>query len=151
MNLYMKIVIQRVKKAAVSINSNIVGSINHGFLIFLGIQSTDTEQDVDYLVKKVTKLRIFSDENNKMNLSIKDINGQLLIVSQFTLCANCHDGNRPSFINAAKPDIAIPLYNYFIEECKRLVPVVETGEFGANMQVELVNDGPVTIIIDSKK
>lgn len=151
MNLYMKIVIQRVKKAAVSINSNIVGSINHGFLIFLGIQSTDTEQDVDYLVKKVTKLRIFSDENNKMNLSIKDINGQLLIVSQFTLCANCHDGNRPSFINAAKPDIAIPLYNYFIEECKRLVPVVETGEFGADMQVELVNDGPVTIIIDSKK
>lgn len=151
MNLYMKIVIQRVKKAAVSINSNIVGSINYGFLIFLGIQSTDTEQDVDYLVKKVTKLRIFSDENNKMNLSIKDINGQLLIVSQFTLYANCHDGNRPSFINAAKPDIAIPLYNYFIEECKRLVPVVETGEFGANMQVELVNDGPVTIIIDSKK
>lgn len=151
MGLYMKIVIQRVKKATVSINKDIVGAINYGFLIFLGIQSTDTEQDVDYLVKKVTKLRIFSDENNKMNLSIKDINGQLLIVSQFTLYANCNDGNRPSFIDAAKPDIAIPLYNYFIEECKKTVPIVETGEFGADMQVELVNDGPVTIIIDSKK
>ena len=127
-----------------------LGKINNGFLVLLGIQSTDSKQDVDYLVKKVTNLRIFSDENDKMNLSLKDVNGELLIVSQFTLYANCKEGNRPSFVEAAKPDIAIPLYEYFVSECKKIIPVVETGIFGADMKVDLLNDGPVTIIMDSK-
>ena len=127
-----------------------LGKINNGFLVLLGIQSTDSEQDVDYLVKKVTNLRIFSDENDKMNLSLKDVNGELLIVSQFTLYANCKEGNRPSFVEAAKPDVAIPLYEYFVSECKKIIPVVETGIFGADMKVDLLNDGPVTIIMDSK-
>ena len=129
----------------------LIGKIEQGFLVLLGIQSTDSKQDVNYLVKKVTHLRIFSDENDKMNLSLNDINGQLLIISQFTLYGNCKDGNRPSFVEAAKPDIAIPLYEYFVSECKKQIPIVETGIFGADMKVELLNDGPVTIIIDSKK
>ena len=129
----------------------LIGKIEQGFLVLLGIQSTDSKQDVDYLVKKVTHLRIFSDENDKMNLSLNDINGQLLIISQFTLYGNCKDGNRPSFVEAAKPDIAILLYEYFVSECKKQIPIVETGVFGADMKVELLNDGPVTIIIDSKK
>ena len=136
----MRVVVQRVKHA----------SVTNGFLVLLGIQSTDSEQDVDYLVKKVTNLRIFSDENDKMNLSLKDVNGELLIVSQFTLYANCKEGNRPSFVEAAKPDVAIPLYEYFVSECKKIIPVVETGIFGADMKVDLLNDGPVTIIMDSK-
>ena len=114
----MRVVVQRVKHASVTINGTVNGKINNGFLVLLGIQSTDSEQDVDYLVKKVTNLRIFSDENDKMNLSLKDVNGELLIVSQFTLYANCKEGNRPSFVEAAKPDIAIPLYEYFVSECK---------------------------------
>lgn len=146
----MRIVVQRVKNASVSIDKSIVGNINSGFLVLLGIKSTDCKQDVDYLVKKLTNLRIFSDQNGKMNLSLKDVNGELLIVSQFTLYGNCKDGNRPSFIESAKPDVAIPLYEYFIEECKKIIPVVQTGKFGADMQVSLTNDGPVTIIIDSK-
>ena len=143
----MRVVVQRVKHASVTINGTVNGKINNGFLVLLGIQSTDSEQDVDYLVKKVTNLRIFSDE---MNLSLKDVNGELLIVSQFTLYANCKEGNRPSFVEAAKPDIAIPLYEYFVSECKKIIPVVETGIFGADMKVDLLNDGPVTIIMDSK-
>lgn len=146
----MRIVVQRVKSASVSIDKSIVGNINSGFLVLLGIKSTDCKQDVDYLVKKLTNLRIFSDQNEKMNLSLKDVNGELLIVSQFTLYGDCKDGNRPSFIESAKPDVAIPLYEYFIEECKKIIPVVQTGKFGADMQVSLTNDGPVTIIIDSK-
>jgi len=146
----MRVVVQRVKHASVTINGSVNGKINNGFLVLLGIQSTDSEQDVDYLVKKVTNLRIFSDENDKMNLSLKDVNGELLIVSQFTLYANCKEGNRPSFVEAAKPDIAIPLYEYFVSECKKIIPVVETGIFGADMKVNLLNDGPVTIIMDSK-
>lgn len=146
----MRVVVQRVKHASVTINGTVNGKINNGFLVLLGIQSTDSEQDVDYLVKKVTNLRIFSDENNKMNLSLKDVNGELLIVSQFTLYANCKEGNRPSFVEAAKPDVAIPLYEYFVSECKKIIPVVETGIFGADMKVDLLNDGPVTIIMDSK-
>ena len=144
----MRVVVQRVKHASVTINGTVNGKINNGFLVLLGIQSTDSEQDVDYLVKKVTNLRIFSDENDKMNLSLKDVNGELLIVSQFTLYANCKEGNRPSFVEAAKPDIAIPLYEYFVSECKKIIPVVETGIFGADMKVDLLNDGPVTIIMD---
>ena len=146
----MRVVVQRVKHASVTINGTVNGKINNGFLVLLGIQSTDSEQDVDYLVKKVTNLRIFSDENDKMNLSLKDVNGELLIVSQFTLYANCKEGNRPSFVEAAKPDIAIPLYEYFVSECKKIIPVVETGIFGADMKVDLLNDGPVTIIMYSK-
>ena len=146
----MRVVVQRVKHASVTINGTVNGKINNGFLVLLGIQSTDSEQDVDYLVKKVTNLRIFSDENDKMNLSLKDVNGELLIVSQFTLYANCKEGNRPSFVEAAKPDVAIPLYEYFVSECKKIIPVVETGIFGADMKVNLLNDGPVTIIMDSK-
>lgn len=117
--LCMRVVVQRVKHASVTINGTVNGKINNGFLVLLGVQSTDSEQDVDYLVKKVTNLRIFSDENDKMNLSLKDVNGELLIVSQFTLYANCKEGNRPSFVEAAKPDIAIPLYEYFVSECKK--------------------------------
>ena len=146
----MRVVVQRVKHASVTINGTVNGKINNGFLVLLGVQSTDSEQDVDYLVKKVTNLRIFSDENDKMNLSLKDVNGELLIVSQFTLYANCREGNRPSFVEAAKPNIAIPLYEYFVSECKKIIPVVETGIFGADMKVDLLNDGPVTIIMDSK-
>lgn len=146
----MRVVVQRVKHASVTINGTVNGKINNGFLVLLGIQSTDSKQDVDYLVKKVTNLRIFSDANDKMNLSLKDVNGKLLIVSQFTLYANCKEGNRPSFVEAAKPDVAIPLYEYFVSECKKIIPVVETGIFGADMKVELLNDGPVTIIMDSK-
>lgn len=146
----MRVVVQRVKHASVTINGTVNGKINNGFLVLLGVQSTDSEQDVDYLVKKVTNLRIFSDENDKMNLSLKDVNGELLIVSQFTLYANCKEGNRPSFVEAAKPDVAIPLYEYFVSECKKIIPVVETGIFGADMKVNLLNDGPVTIIMDSK-
>ena len=146
----MRVVVQKVKHADVKIDGKIVGKINEGFMVLFGATSTDTKQDVDYLVKKVCNLRVFKDENEKMNLSLKDVNGELLIVSQFTLYANCKDGNRPSFIEAAKPDIAIPLYEYFIEECKKQIPIVETGKFGEYMEVTLLNDGPTTIIIDSK-
>ena len=146
----MRIVVQRVKYASVTIDGKVNGRINNGFLVLLGIKSTDSKQDVDYLVKKVINLRIFTDENDKMNLSLKDTNGKLLIISQFTLYGDCKDGNRPSFIEAAKPDVAIPLYEYFVSECKKQIPIVETGVFGADMKVELLNDGPVTIIIDSE-
>ena len=146
----MRVVVQKVKHANVKIDGKIVGKINEGFMVLFGATSTDTKQDVDYLVKKVCNLRVFKDENEKMNLSLKDVNGELLIISQFTLYANCKDGNRPSFIEAAKPDIAIPLYEYFIEECKKQISVVETGKFGEHMEVTLLNDGPTTIIIDSK-
>ena len=147
----MNIVIQRVKKADVSVDEKKVGKINQGFLVLLGIKNTDSEKDVDYLVRKLINLRVFSDENGKMNLSIKDINGELLIISQFTLYGECKkSGNRPSVTEAAKPDVAIPLYEYFINECKKQVQIVETGIFGADMKVSILNDGPVTIIIDSE-
>ena len=146
----MRTVVQRVSSASVTVDGNVIGKINKGFLVLLGIKSTDTKQDVDYMVKKVINLRIFRDENDKMNLSLKDVNGELLIVSQFTLYANCKEGNRPSFVEAAKPDIAIPLYEYFVSECRKKINLVQTGEFGADMKVELLNDGPVTIIMESK-
>ena len=146
----MRVVVQRVKQASVTINGKVNGKIGKGFLVLLGITSSDTTTDVDYLVKKVCNLRIFNDENNRMNLSLKDVSGALLIISQFTLYGDCSNGNRPSFIEAAKPNIAIPLYEYFISECKKQISVVETGIFGADMKVNLLNDGPVTIIIDSK-
>ena len=146
----MRLVVQRVTEANVKVDNNIVGEIKKGFLVLLGIKTTDTKQDVDYLVRKLINLRVFSDENDKMNLALKDIGGELLIISQFTLYGDCKkSGNRPSFTDSAKPDIAIPLYEYFVEECKKQIPVVQTGIFGADMKVNLLNDGPVTIIIDS--
>lgn len=144
----MRLLIQRVKQASVRVNEQIVGKIENGFCVLVGITHEDTKENADYLVKKLCNLRVFEDENEKMNLSIKDIKGKLLIVSQFTLYADTTSGNRPSFINAAKPDHAKVLYQYFIEKCKNENVIVETGIFGANMQVELVNDGPVTVILE---
>lgn len=144
----MKIVVQRVKHASVKVDNKIVGKINEGFLVLLGVTHEDTKEEADYLVKKLCNLRIFEDENEKMNLSLKDVNGELLIVSQFTLYADCSGGNRPSFTNSAKPDIANELYEYFVSECKKNINKVETGIFGAHMEVDLMNNGPVTIIIE---
>lgn len=145
----MKLVVQRVKKAKVTVEDKIVGEIDEGFLVLLGVKSTDTEKTADYLVKKLCNLRIFKDENDKMNLSIKQVQGSLLIVSQFTLYANCKEGNRPSFTESAKPDKANELYEYFCNKCRENEIEVQTGEFGAHMQVELLNDGPVTIILEN--
>ena len=125
----MRLVIQRVKYADVSVDNKIVGKINQGFLVLLGIKNTDTQKDVDYLVRKLINLRVFTDDNGKMNLSLQSINGELLIISQFTLYGDCKNGNRPSFSDSAKPDVAIPLYEYFVEECKKNVPIVQTGIF----------------------
>lgn len=146
----MRIVIQRVEKASVNVDSNVVGKIGKGLVVLLGIKNTDTYKDVDYLVKKLINLRVFMDDKDKMNLSLLDVEGELLIISQFTLYGECKkSGNRPSFLEAAKPNIAIPLYEHFIKECQKVISVVQTGTFGAHMKVELINDGPVTIIIDS--
>ena len=144
----MKAVIQRVKHAQVEVDKKVVGKINEGFLILLGVAPDDTKEKADAMVKKITKLRIFEDENEKMNLSIQDIKGELLVVSQFTLYADCSGGNRPSFINAAKPDLANDLYEYFVGKCKEVIPVVQTGIFGAHMEVSLLNNGPVTIELE---
>lgn len=144
----MKFLIQRVKNAKVEVNNNITGKIDNGFLVLIGITHTDTKEIADYLVKKLVNLRVFEDENAKMNLSLGDINGSLLLVSQFTLYADCLSGNRPSFTEAAKPDFANELYEYIINKCKEKVNKVETGIFGADMKVSLVNDGPVTIILE---
>lgn len=144
----MKFVIQRVKKAEVNINNKAVGKIDKGFVVLIGITHTDTKEIADYLIKKLINLRVFEDERGKMNLSLNDVDGQLLLVSQFTLYADCFSGNRPSFTEAAKSDIANNLYEYIISECKKRNDKVETGVFGADMKVSLVNDGPVTIILE---
>lgn len=147
----MKIVIQRVSEAAVKIEDKIVGNISNGMLILVGIEHDDTNDDANWLIQKVLGLRIFSDAEGKMNLSYEDVGGRFLVVSQFTLHASTKKGNRPSYIQAARPEVAIPLYNYFVRQLGNLSSSkVETGEFGADMKVSLVNDGPVTIIIDSK-
>ena len=147
----MRVVIQRVTKADVTINSNQICQIKDGLLILLGIQIDDNNEDISWLVKKISNLRIFSDKNAKMNNSVIDVNGEIIIVSQFTLHAKTKKGNRPSFITAAKPDIAIPLYEEFILKLKAETNLkIYSGEFGADMQVSLTNDGPVTIILDSK-
>jgi len=147
----MRIVIQRVSSASVIIEEKTVGSIEQGLLILLGIENDDSKEDADWLIQKVNSLRIFSDEEGKMNHSIQNIQGSFLVVSQFTLHASTRKGNRPSYIKAARPEQAIPMYNYFIEQLKSIAGLpIETGFFGADMQVSLVNDGPVTIIIDSK-
>lgn len=144
-------VIQRVTNASVKINNQINGEIEEGLMVLLGIEDADTEEDIDWLSRKIVNLRIFDDEDGVMNRSLLDVEGNLLIVSQFTLHASTKKGNRPSYIKAAKPDIAIPLYEQFITACEQLISKkVATGEFGAYMQVALVNDGPVTILIDSK-
>lgn len=144
----MKLVVQRVKKAEVKVDGNIIGKIDKGFLVLIGIKVGDTKEQADYLVKKLCNLRVFSDENDKMNLSIKDVKGKLLIVSQFTLYGDCSQGNSPSFIEAARPEEANPLYEYFCNQCELNNIEVQKGIFGADMKVELINDGPVTIIIE---
>ena len=145
----MKLVVQRVKKANVVVDEKVIGEISQGYMVLLGVSPEDTKETADFLVQKLIKLRIFEDENEKMNLSIKDIDGELLIVSQFTLYADTTGGNRPSFVNAAKPEKANELYEYFVEECKKQnIKKVATGKFGADMQVTLQNDGPVTIILE---
>lgn len=144
----MKIVVQRVANAQVEVDKKVVGKIGKGFLVLVGVTHEDTKENADDLVKKLCKLRVFTDENDKMNLSLKDVNGELLIVSQFTLYANCKDGNRPSFVEAAKPEQANELYEYFCSECEKNDIKVEKGIFGADMKVSLLNDGPVTIIIE---
>ncbi len=145
----MKFVIQRVTEASVEVEQEIVGSIGSGFLVLIGVGKDDTEADADKLVKKMTGLRIFADENGKTNLSLKDVNGELLLVSQFTLYADCRKGNRPSFTEAGDPDRAEALYEYIISECRKIIPVVEKGVFGAKMKVRLCNDGPFTVILES--
>lgn len=147
----MKAVIQRVSQAKVTIDQTTVGEITHGFMILLGIHQEDNESDVEYLVRKISKLRVFEDHEGKMNQSIQEVAGSILSISQFTLYADTKKGNRPSFIEAARPEVAIPLYELFNEKLKSENIPVETGEFGADMQVALTNDGPVTIIIDTRQ
>ncbi len=147
----MRLLIQRVSKASVHIGGKEKSDIKQGLLIFVGIEEADNEQDIDYLCKKSTNLRIFDDENGVMNKSITDIGGEIMVVSQFTLHASTKKGNRPSYIRAAKPDISIPMYEKFCEHLSQISGIaVQTGEFGADMQVHLINDGPVTIWLDSK-
>lgn len=146
----MKIIVQRVSSASVSVDGNVVGKIDKGFMCLVGIMIDDTEKDVQYCVHKVAGLRIFDDENDHMNLSLKDVNGSILSISQFTLAGDCHKGFRPSFTNAARPEIANPYYELFNQGLKDNGIHVETGIFQTDMKVSLVNDGPVTIIVDSK-
>lgn len=145
----MKLVIQRVKEASVRVNDDVTGAIRTGLLVFVGIARTDTHEDVDYLVDKLIGLRVFPDENGKMNRNVVEARGSVLVVSQFTLYGDCRRGKRPSFDEAAPPDEAIALYSYFLEQIRRGPVPVESGVFQASMQVHLVNDGPVTILIDS--
>ena len=144
----MKIVLQRVSSAKVEVAENTVGSIKTGFLVLFGAGENDTKADADRLAKKLCALRIFEDENGKINRSLSDVNGSLLVISQFTLYADCSHGNRPSFMNAMKPDEASELYDYFCEQCKKYVPIVEKGIFGEDMKVSLVNEGPFTITLE---
>jgi D-tyrosyl-tRNA(Tyr) deacylase len=147
----MRVLIQRTTEASVVINGEVNGSIEHGLVLLIGIETEDSEEDVNWLVKKVCALRIFGDEEGKMNLTVSDINGEFLVISQFTLHASTKKGNRPSYIKAARPEQAIPLYEYFIKELRTLSKTkVATGVFGTDMKVQLINDGPVTIWIDSK-
>ena len=145
----MRVVVQRVTHASVTVDSQVIGKIGNGFMVLIGVADTDTREIADKMVKKLLGLRIFEDENGKTNLDIHTVEGELLLISQFTLYANCRHGNRPSFIEAGKPDMANEMYEYIIAKCKEQVPVVEKGEFGADMKVELLNDGPFTILLDS--
>lgn len=145
----MKLVIQRVKHASVTVDEQVIGKIAKGYLVLIGISNEDTEEIADKMIGKMLGLRIFADENGKTNLSLSDVDGELLLVSQFTLYADCKKGNRPSFIKAGNPEMAEALYEYIIKKCKEQVTVVEKGAFGADMKVELLNDGPFTILLDS--
>lgn len=147
----MRAVVQRVKSAGVTVDNSVVGKIDEGLLILLGIEDNDTDEDIKYLAEKVSNLRIFEDSDEKMNLSLVDVKGEMLVVSQFTLYGDCRKGRRPNFMMAAKPDYAEAMYLKFVEECRKYISKVETGTFQANMDIALVNSGPVTLILDSKK
>lgn len=146
----MKFVIQRVEQASVKVEEEIIGKIDKGFLVLIGISNEDTKEVADKMIKKLIGMRIFSDAEGKINLDLAKVNGELLLVSQFTLYADCKKGNRPSFVNAGKPDMANELYEYIVSECRKQISKVETGAFGAHMKVELLNDGPFTIVLDSR-
>lgn len=146
----MKFVIQRVSEASVTVDGKVIGRIGKGYLVLIGVGEDDTEELADRYIKKMLGLRIFEDENDKTNLSLKDVGGSLLLVSQFTLYANCRKGNRPSFTQAGNPELAKELYDYIVEQCKKEVPEVQTGCFGEHMKVSLVNDGPFTILLDEQ-
>ena len=146
----MKFVIQRVSNASCTVEGNITGSIQKGFLVLIGISDQDTIQIADKMIKKLLGMRIFEDSDGKTNLSLHDVNGELLLISQFTLYADCRKGNRPSFTDAGRPEMAEPMYEYILEACRKEIPVVEQGEFGADMKVALVNDGPFTVVLDSR-
>ena len=145
----MKFLIQRVTKASCTVDHQITGQIQDGLCVFIGVSNTDTRQIADKMIQKLIGLRIFADSEGKTNLSIRDVNGSLLLISQFTLYANCRKGNRPSFTDAGSPELANDLYQYIIDECRKQIPIVETGIFGADMKIELINDGPFTIDLDS--
>ncbi len=147
----MRFVIQRVSKASVKVEERQIGAIEKGFLVFIGVCQEDTKEIADKMIKKLIGLRIFEDEQRKTNLALSDVGGSLLLISQFTLYADCRKGNRPSFIQAGAPDMAKALYEYIIDECKKQIETVEQGEFGADMKVELLNDGPFTILVDSQE
>ncbi len=145
----MRFVVQRVTESSVAVDARIIGKIDRGYLVLIGIDRTDTKEKAEKMVKKLLGLRIFEDENGKINLDLKSVNGSLLLVSQFTLYADCRKGNRPSFINAGEPQMANELYEYIISLCRQEIQIVETGEFGADMKISLINDGPFTVILDS--
>lgn len=145
----MKFVVRRVSQASVSVNKQVIGEIQKGYLVLIGISNQDTEEIADKMVNKLLKLRIFEDQDGKTNLSLNDVNGSLLMISQFTLYADCRKGNRPSFVRAGAPDKANQLYEYILTKAKEICPVVEKGQFGADMKVSLLNDGPFTILLDS--
>lgn len=146
----MKFIIQRVSRASVTVDGEVIGEIGKGFLVLIGIGREDTKKEADVLVRKMCGLRIFEDTDGKTNLALQDVKGEVLLISQFTLYANCKKGNRPSFTDAKGPDEANELYEYIIAECKKVLPVVKKGSFGADMKVELLNDGPFTVILDTR-
>lgn len=146
----MKFVIQRVKNASCTVDNQVIGEIQHGFCVFIGVSNEDNTEIADKMIKKLIGMRIFEDENGKTNLSLADVNGSLLLISQFTLYADCKKGNRPSFTNAGNPELANSLYEYIIEKCMEQVSNVQTGNFGADMKISLLNDGPFTIVLDSR-
>ncbi len=145
----MRFVIQRVSRASVEVEQQVIGKIQKGFLVFIGISQEDTKETADKMIRKLIGMRIFEDQNGKTNLSLGDVRGELLLISQFTLYADCKKGNRPSFIKAGKPDLANDLYEYIISECQKQISIVQSGSFGADMKISLLNDGPFTIILDS--
>lgn len=147
----MRFVIQRVSSASCEVDSNLIGRIGKGFMVLIGVGQKDTREIADKMIKKLIGMRIFEDADGKTNLSLADVNGELLLISQFTLYANCRKGNRPSFIEAGNPEMANEMYEYIIAECRKQIPVVETGSFGADMKLALVNEGPFTIVLDSEQ